>query len=166
MEEINGITVHANKTYNLDVVSAKYLLVKIDWDLSKLKSKTTNIVLTTNESNQQMFPLPKILVSEFKIYRKGYCHICFHYENVLVTSCNHRLCNTCWIHYLKSKINSEQIYPVPCFYYKCNGLVSEEIINRTLKDNDDIKMKYKETEIKDFVKVSAFFYHCKTACPT
>jgi ariadne-1 len=89
----------------------------------------------------------------------GDCNICYGDEAKLLSlSCGHSYCRDCWQRHLKSKINDEKIWTIPCMEPKCGGILTEEIV-RQLSDNSTFN-NYKKLAAGSFIQVSDLVKWC------
>lgn len=138
----------------LDPKTAKFVVTKMNWDVSKLKHQFKQ--LSGGQSlNRKIIEPPTIDVTDFLDYIHDECQVCYEEVELLATTCGHNLCYSCWGHYLRAQIKDENNFPVNCFGVKCQGIVSETIVNIVLEWDEDTLTRYRNAGIRGFVEVSA-----------
>ena len=93
--------------------------------------------------------------NRFKAYENSYrkslnnskkeCLICFEsieFPNKVKLKCGHYFCESCWVDYLKEKINNANVGKILCMQHGCDIMLDNNFIKNILEGNNELIEKY------------------------
>lgn len=135
--------------------SAKFIMDKMNWDMSKIKEKFGSTL-----TEQTLMEPPIVQVAEFADFAHGACQICYEDTNLISTSCRHNLCTGCWSQYIRTKVKDENVWPIPCFGVDCKNIISDTVVYMALEQHKHTQRRYDKACLRNFKEVRSLNFVC------
>jgi hypothetical protein len=136
---LNNLISIKNSNVNIDINRLSKITVKSEYNSHS--SKEISILVRNKNENIDTIE----------------CQVCCCEVNVsscFSHTCGHFFCNECWVYFLDEKISKSDVIKINCMMKGCQNILSEEDIQKLLKNETELLIKYEKFKFNKLIATS------------